>query len=83
MQIAISDQNRLYQGYGMLCFADIHRARSDADQAVPRYDAALGIMTEVGDQYGRALVSLGRAKAYFLAQNVSKVNGFTDVYKKW
>ena len=73
MRLAIEEQDRLLQAYGMLCFADIHRGRKDTDRAIPRYDAAAGIMTEIGDQYGRSLATLGKAKTYFLAKDIAKV----------
>ena len=73
MRTAIEHQDRHSQAYGMLCFADIHRVRKDADRAIPRYDSAFGLMIETGDQYGHALVTLGKAKAFFRAKEIAKV----------
>ena len=79
MHVAIENQDRGSQSYSMLCFADIHRVRKDTDRAIPRYNSASGMMMETGDQFGNALVALGKAKAYFRANEISRVRlGRTD-----
>ena len=37
MGIAVETHDRASQAYCILCFADIHRQRTDNERAVPRY----------------------------------------------
>ncbi|XP_038136332.1 43 kDa receptor-associated protein of the synapse [Cyprinodon tularosa] len=72
MKIALQHGDRPLQALCLLNFADIHRCRHDVNKAFPRYESALGIMTEIGNRLGQAHVYLGVAKCWLLQKEFDK-----------
>ncbi|KAM6925760.1 43 kDa receptor-associated protein of the synapse [Anarrhichthys ocellatus] len=72
MKIALQHSDRPLQALCLLNFADIHRCRRDVDKAFPRYESALGIMTEIGNRLGQSHVYLGVAKCWLLQKELDK-----------
>ncbi|XP_037110352.1 43 kDa receptor-associated protein of the synapse isoform X1 [Syngnathus acus] len=72
MKIALQHGDRPLQALCLLNFADIHRYRRDCDKAFPRYESALGIMTEIGNRLGQAHVQLAVAKCWLLVKEYIK-----------
>lgn len=52
-------------------------------KAFPRYESALGIMTEIGNRLGQAHVYLGVAKCWLLQKEFDKVPVFMNLMKAW
>ncbi|XP_024117740.1 43 kDa receptor-associated protein of the synapse-like [Oryzias melastigma] len=72
MKIALQHGDRPLQALCLLNFADIHRYRHAVDKALPRYDSALAIMTEIGNRLGQTQVYLGVAKCQLLKKELDK-----------
>ncbi|CAM9102415.1 unnamed protein product [Lampetra planeri] len=68
MKIALQHGDRPLQALCLLNFADIHRCR----KAFPRYESALGIMTEIGNRLGLTHVQMGVAKCWLLQKEFDK-----------
>lgn len=62
MGIAVETHDRASQAYCILCFADIHRQRTDNERAVPRYHAAIKMFRDIGDKLGVIRGEIGLAK---------------------
>nr|P09108.3 RecName: Full=43 kDa receptor-associated protein of the synapse; Short=RAPsyn; AltName: Full=43 kDa postsynaptic protein; AltName: Full=Acetylcholine receptor-associated 43 kDa protein [Tetronarce californica] len=75
MKIALQHQDRPLQALCLLCFADIHRHRSDIGKALPRYESSLNIMTEIGNRLGQAHVLLNIAKCWMTEKKLDKTLG--------
>ncbi|XP_078477720.1 43 kDa receptor-associated protein of the synapse-like isoform X6 [Lampetra planeri] len=69
MKIALQHGDRPLQALCLLNFADIHRCR----KAFPRYESALGIMTEIGNRLGLTHVQMGVAKCWLLQKEFDKL----------
>lgn len=54
---------------------------SYVQKAFPRYESALGIMTEIGNRLGQAHVHLGVAKCWLLQKEFDKVPYSLHKYK--
>ncbi|KAM3870343.1 43 kDa receptor-associated protein of the synapse isoform 1-T1 [Diretmus argenteus] len=72
MKIALQHGDRPLQALCLQNFADIHRCRSDVDEAFPRYESAMCIMTEIGNRLGQAQVYLGVVKCWLLQKEFDK-----------
>ncbi|XP_072473690.1 43 kDa receptor-associated protein of the synapse isoform X2 [Notamacropus eugenii] len=72
MKIALQHGDRPLQALCLLCFADIHRSRRDLETALPRYDSAMSIMTEIGNRLGQVYVLLGLAKCWVTKKEPEK-----------
>uniref|UniRef100_H0VTE6 Receptor associated protein of the synapse n=1 Tax=Cavia porcellus TaxID=10141 RepID=H0VTE6_CAVPO len=72
MKIALQHGDRPLQALCLLCFADIHRSRGDLETAVPRYDSAMSIMTEIGNRLGQVQVLLGVTKCWVARKALDK-----------
>ncbi|XP_072129207.1 43 kDa receptor-associated protein of the synapse isoform X3 [Mobula birostris] len=75
MKIALQHQDRPLQALCLLCFADIHRQRSDVEKSLPRYESSLNIMTDIGNRVGQAQVLLGIAKCWLIEKKMDKSLG--------
>ncbi|XP_067902887.1 43 kDa receptor-associated protein of the synapse [Heterodontus francisci] len=72
MKIAIQHRDRPLQALCLLCFADIHRHRTDVVKAFPRYESSLSIMAEIGNRLGQAQVLIGIAKCWLIQKEQDK-----------
>ncbi|GFO28239.1 43 kda receptor-associated protein of the synapse [Plakobranchus ocellatus] len=74
MKIAMRYSDRPVQARCLYLFADIHRKRSDAERAYPRYESAYSIMSEIGDRVGQMEVLGGMAKTAVLQRDYEKAS---------
>ncbi|XP_005987007.1 43 kDa receptor-associated protein of the synapse [Latimeria chalumnae] len=72
MKIALQHGDRPLQALCLLCFADIHKSRNDAEKAFPRYDSSMSIMIEIGNRLGQVQILIGVGKCWLIRKELDK-----------